>query len=352
MAKRVIIIGVIVLIIAAIGFKLAANKQSIEEKKVVANTSDVVIPVKAVNLALQNVDDQLVKTGNLIPFREADITALTSGKLISVNFSLGSMVGQGGVVAQVDSRALQLNLEAANLQRNKADKDFKRYKALLEGEATTEATVQDVQLSYDNAANQIELLNKQIADNRIKAPISGQVVSKLKEPGEFVAPGAVLGHIVDVSRLKVNVMVGEKDAYSLKMGQTVKVTTDIYSGVVFEGKISFISAQGDATHNYQVEVMLSNRGDYPLKAGTFVYADFSKQSAQQLLLIPRTALVESLKNPYVYIIEDGKAKVKKISVGREMGDLIEVTEGLNVGEQVIIAGQVNIKEGTKVKGVM
>jgi multidrug efflux system membrane fusion protein len=152
--------------------------------------------------------------------------------------------------------------------------------------------------------------------------------------------------------LKVSVMVNERDVYTLKLGQSVKVTTDIYPGVTFDSKITFISSQGDATHNYQVELQLVNRSDYPLKAGTFVTADFSRASNEQLMLIPRSALVESLQNPYIYIAENQKAVVRKITVGREYGDLVEVLDGLSEGETVIVAGQVNIKPGSNVKAIV
>lgn len=352
MKKRIIIIGVIVLLVAAIAIKLSSNKKKIDENNKPALNSNVAIPVTAMTAGVQDVNDQLIKTGTLVPFKEADIMAISSGKLISVNFSLGSRVGEGAVIAQVDSRGQQLQLEAAQLQKSKSEKDFTRYKALLEGEATTEVTLQDAKLTLDNSANQIEQLQKQISDNRIKAPVSGQVVSKMKEAGEFVSPGTILGHIVDVSRLKVNVMVSEKDAYTLKPGQSVKITTDIYPGVMFDSKITFISSQGDATHNYQVELQLVNRSDYPLKAGTFVNADFARESNQQLMLIPRSALVESLKNPYVYLAENNKAVIRKITVGREFGDMVEVLDGLTAGETVIVAGQVNIKEGSVIKAIL
>lgn len=352
MKKRIIIIGIVVVLIAAIAIKLSSNKKKIDANNKPVLNANVAIPVTAITIGLQGVNDQLIKTGTLVPFKEADIMAISSGKLVSVNFSLGSHVGEGAVIAQVDSRGQQLQLEAAQLQKSKSEKDFKRYKTLLEGEATTEVTLQDAKLSFDNSVNQMEQLQKQIADNRIKAPVSGQVVSKLKEAGEFVNPGTVLGHIVDVSRLKVNVMVSEKDAYTLKPGQSVKITTDIYPGVTFDSKITFISSQGDATHNYQVELQLVNRSDKPLKAGTFVNADFARESNQQLMLIPRSALVESLKNPYVYLAVNNKAVVRKITVGREYGDLIEVLDGLSAGETVVVAGQVNIKEGSVIKAIL
>lgn len=351
MQKKIIFIGVIVLIVAAIAFKLAGNKKVMEEKKKPVLEANVAIPVNVAITAFQDVNDRLVKSGNLIPYKEADIMAISSGKLVAVNFNLGSYVSQGAVVARVDNRGLQLSLEAAQLAKTKADKDLKRFTALLEGEATTEVTQQDAKLQFDNSMNQMEQIQKQMSDNNIKSPVSGQVVSKLKESGEYVSSGTVLGHVVDVSRLKVNVMVSEKDAYTLKIGQVVSVATDIYPGVSFQGKVSFISAQADGAHNYPVEIELVNRKDHPLKAGTFVYADFARNSQQKLLLIPRTALIESLKNPMVYVVQGDKAVVKKITIGRDIGENIEVLSGLEEGEQVIVSGLVNIKEGALVKTI-
>lgn len=351
MKKRVLLIGVIVLILAAIIFRLASNKKTIEAKKTPAVTEAVAIPVNVEVVAEGPVESALVKTGTLIPYKEADIMAVSAGKLTAVNFELGSRLGSGAVVATVDNRSLQLQLEAASLAQQKSEKDFKRYQALLEGEATTEVTFQDAKLNAENALNQMEQIRKQIADNRIKAPISGQVVSKMVESGEFVSPGTVLGHMVDVSRLKVQVRVAEQDVYQLKTGQEVQIRTDIYPGKVFKGKVSFISSKGDATHNYPVEIEMHNPGDTPLKAGTFAYVDFSRESSEHALIIPRTALVASIKNPYVYVVKDGKALVRKIQVGREVGSGIVVLDGLDAGETIVTSGQINLSDGASVSPV-
>ncbi|HET8573490.1 MAG TPA: efflux RND transporter periplasmic adaptor subunit [Edaphocola sp.] len=350
MKKKVIIIGIVVLIVGGIAYKLAANKKVIEANSKMANTN-IIIPVNIITAGLSKPENNLVKTGTLIPFKDADITAVSAGKLTSVNFELGDYVTEGAILATVDNAGLRLSLEAAELSRNKAEKDFKRYKALLAGEATTEMNFQDAKLNFENAQNQIEQIQKQISDNRIKAPVSGQIVSKLKEAGEFVSPGTVLGHIVDVNRLKVDVMVGEHDVYSLKNGTPVKVTTDIYPGVTFDGKVIFISQSGDAVHNYQVEVALQNRKDHPLRAGSFAYVDFNRKSQEDLLLVPKSALIHSLDKPMVYVVENGKAKAVNITVGQTYGNDIAVISGLQPGQQVITSGLVNISDGTAVKPV-
>jgi RND family efflux transporter MFP subunit len=265
--------------------------------------------------AMANFNDSLVKTGTLIPFKEADINAIASGELASVNFNLGTMVSQGEIVANIDNRALQLNLRQAVLNKNKIEKDVKRNDTLYAGNATTLVDLQNTKLNYENAINQIALLSKQISDNVIKAPISGQIVTKLKEAGEFVSMGNSLGHIVDMSSIKVDVLVNEADVYSLKSGQSVSVTTDIYPQVYFTGHINFISDKGDAMHNYQVEVTLQNSAAHPLKAGTFAYVNFKRKSSGTAILIPRSSLLSGMQSPKVYVVENNKAVTKNIITG-------------------------------------
>jgi len=349
MKKRVWIIVGAVALVALIGFQLASNKRKIEEKKTVTTGTDVQIPVNVLPAKMEKVTGNLVKTGTLVAFHEADITATTSGNLQSVDFNLGSVVQAGQVIARIDNTLLNLRLEAAQLQQQKLQRDYNRYENLLKGEATTETNLQEIKFNLDNANNQIKQINKQVADNQIKAPVSGQITVKNVETGEFVNPGTVLGKVVNVSRLKVDVQIGESDVYKLNNGQKVNVTTDLYPGKIFDGKITFISQQGDAAHNYQVQVELTNSSSHPLRAGTFVYADFIQQGAGQALQIPRSALVESMKNPYVYIVQNGKAVMRKLTVGRDMGDNIEVISGLDTGDQVVVNGQINLADGTPVR---
>ena len=340
-----------VVIAAAIAFQLTRNKKKINDANQPKQESNIEIPVFTTIIGRQPIEQSVIKTGNLIPIREADINAMMSGRLIAINFQLGSNVSQGAAVAKIDNQQLMLNIKAAELQRDQAKRDYDRYKALFEGDAAPEINYQTAQLQYDNAVNQISILQKQLGDFNVKAPISGTVITKLKEPGEFVGAGAPLGHIVDISSLKAIVKVSESDIYKMKMGQSVKIQTDVYGDAVFDGKITFISAKGDATHNYDVEVSLKNNQKYPLKAGTFVNVDFSQESSESILSIPRGALIESTQNPYVYVVENGIVVSRPVVISREFGNNLEIIDGLKEGEVVITSGQVNVKPGLKVRAV-
>ncbi|QJW90361.1 efflux RND transporter periplasmic adaptor subunit [Spirosoma taeanense] len=341
-----VIVGLLA-VSSLIGFRLASNKKKIDEKNQLPTNTNIAIPVTAAVVSEGLVSQQLIKTGNLIPFKEAEIMATAAGKVTRVNFDLGSSVSKGATLISVDSKLKELSLEATQLSIDKLKKDVNRYNTLLAGNATTEIQVNETNYNYQNALNQAEQIKKQIQDANVKAPISGRVVKKNIEAGEYVNAGTVLGTILDVSRLKVQVLVNEKDVYALREGQPVRVTADVFPNRIFNGQISYIAPQGNDEHNYPVEITLNNGG--LLKAGTFVNVDFSKKSNQQALQIPRSALVASIKTPYVYVIDGGKVRQRPISVGRDFGDTIEVTSGLQAGEQVVTTGQINLSDGAPVQ---
>lgn len=348
MKKTTILVTLAVLaVIILIGARLVSNKKEIDEKNKPVTVSNAAIPVTVVAVSEDTVSQMLLKTGNLVPFRETSIMATSQGQVLNVNFDLGSQVAKGAVLIQIDNKLNQLALEATQLNIDKLKKDVTRYNTLYAGNATTELQLNQTKFDYDNAVNKAEQIRKQIQDATVKSPISGKIVKKDIEVGEFVSPGTVLGTILDVSKLKVQVMVNEKDVYQLREGQKVKVSADVLSGKTYPGQISYIAPRGNEEHSYPVEIMVSNAGQ--LKAGTFVNVDFSQKSREKSLQIPRTALVESIKNPYVYVVNNNVAEQRKIVVGRELGDRIEVRGGLQPGDQVVTTGQLNLTNGKPVQ---
>ena len=347
MKRKLIIIGSIALIGILIGYRLVANKSKIDAKNKMPEKTGISIPVTVAVVSEGSTDQELVRTGNLIPYKQAEIMATSAGKVLAVKYELGSFLSKGATIVNVDSKLKELSLQATELNINKLKKDADRYTKLLAGNAATEIQVNDTKYNYENALNQAEQIKQQINDATIKAPISGRVIKKNIEPGEFVNVGTSLGTILDVSRLKVQVMISESDVYKLKEGQHVQVKTDIYPDKKIDGVISYIAPLGDDSHNYPVEIVIQNSSQ--LKAGTFVSVSFLQKTSQQALLIPRSSLVESIRNPYVYVMENNVAKQRKIEVGREMGDKIEVLSGLKAGETVITTGQINLSEGATVQ---
>jgi RND family efflux transporter MFP subunit len=165
----------------------------------------------------------------------------------------------------------------------------------------------------------------------------------------MVQNNMVVANVVDVSRLKVKLSVAEKDAFRLKAGDAVEVTTDVYPGVKFPGKISTLSAKADEAHTYPIEIVLNNAKDHPLRAGMFGKVMFISIGRTEVVTIPRQALVGSLKNPQVFVLEQQIARLRTIIVGGESGTELGIVGGLKDGDLVVVNGQNNLKDSVSVE---
>lgn len=349
MTRKHIITLIVVVSIGLIIFKLAANKSKLNAKENPKEDNAVVkIPVKVAAVKKQLQEINLIKTGSLAPFKEAKVLSTMGGTIIQLRFNLGDYVNEGQILAVMDTRLIQLDLQKAQSNATKLRHDLQTYRELLEGQAATREKVNEIRQNYTDAENQVSQLKKQIADASVKAPVSGTVSAKMLEQGVFANAGAELGTIINLSKVKVQLKLTENEVYQAKPGQLVKITTDVYQGQVFNGKITFISPQADETHNYLVEIIADNKDGSLLRSGTFVYADFSRKTQQNILLIPREALTESIKDAIVYVVQNNVVHQKPIKTGIEMNNLIQVTSGLSAGEVVVTSGQINLKEGSPV----
>lgn len=350
MKKSYLIILAVIAIIAVMGITLANNKKKIDESKKIVDRSKIAIPVSVEGAFVGPVAGSVIMPASLEPMNEADVTVSVAGKVDRLNFNLGSVVKKGQVLGSLETTQKELSLKATGLSLKKLEADYKRYKDLFEGGAATEVQFNDVKFNYENTKIQYDQIREQIADSRITAPLSGIISVKNIEAGEFANPGTSLAKIVDISTLKATVLVNEQNVYQLKKGQKVSIETDILPGKKLQGEISFISPSGDAAHNYAVEVQVKNQ-DVQLKAGTFIRVNFNLQNNANVLQIPKAALVEGTKNPYVYVVENASVKAKKVVLGREIGNNIEIVQGLQANEQVVVSGQINLVEGSLVEVV-
>ena len=348
MKTRIITIVILIAVIGAISFKLVANKKKIDESKKVVDRSHTAIAVTTAQVQLLPISGDLSLPAVLEPKEKATISTGTQGKIETLNIELGTRVSKGQTIGTIETKIKQLNLQSTELTINKAKTDYERNKDLLAGNAINETAVNDSKYNYENNQLQAEQLKQQITDARIISPISGIITEKKLTAGEYANLGTVIASIVDVSQLKTVVYVNEKDVYQLRLGQAASITSDIYPTKTFGGKVIYISPQGDDNHNYKVDILLSNANS-ALKAGTYVKVAFNFNRDANALQIPKKALADGMKNPFVYLVEGNKAVLRKIVLGREVGENVEIISGLQAGDQIITDGLINIVDGSNIQ---
>lgn len=349
MKTKYIVIAAIILICSFITYKLIVNKKELDMKASKVPNTNYSIPVKAATVKDSILELNINKTGTVIPFKEAKALATISGNLNSLRYALGTQVTKGQVVAVIDSRAEQLNLQQAERNAAKLRSDLSTYNELLAGKATTREKVDEMRANYNDAITQINLIRKNLSDAVVKAPATGMISSKPVEQGMFVNPGDEIATIIDISKTKVEAFLSESEVYKIRKGQIVEVLTDVFPNKVFKGTVDYISPQADEVKSYQIQIILDKETNTLLRSGTYVNVKFVGGEKTSTLLIPREALIGSIKDPYVFIVSNGKVEKRSIKVGLELGGSISVLEGLKAKEQVVTSGQINLKQGSKVK---
>jgi len=346
--KKIIIIVVVLTLLALIIFRLSTNYKKINASKDVS-TDLAYVSVNVSPVLKMSINDSLRLTGYMEAYSEVDIASEAQGTITILNAALGQEKPKGSIIATIDDKLKKLAVQTAGISVAKLKKDLDRYNNLYKGGTITEQQLNDAQNLIDNAEIQLEQAEKQLSDAAIKSPISGVITRKLVEEGEYINIGSPIATIVDISKLKIKLNVSEVNVYQLKLSDKAIITTDVYPGVTFEGNISFISSQGDDSHNYPVEIVITNNSKYPLKSGTFANVMIKLPMAAEALYIPRESLLGSITDAEVYVAENNKAILKKIVVGNWNDKYIKVISGLKEGEQVIVNGQINLSENMAIK---
>lgn len=309
------------------------------------------IAVTTTDVGRQTLTDDLALVGTIVANREVMVASETQGRVLAVGPRVGDRVSAGMLLARVDAELKQAALTNAEVNYEKAKRDFERYEMMLQSGdgGIADIQVDNARQAMKSAEAALTIARRQQRDTRITAPISGVLTARPVEIGSTLMPGAQVATIVDISQLKVKVNVPEGDVFKLQNGDPAVITTDVYPGESFQGRVSMIGAKADEAHTYPVEITVSNNGRNPLKAGMFGKVSFTSIPRTDALVIPREALVGSVKKPQVYVVHNGNTvRLRDIVVGREAGTAVEVVDGLTQGESIVVSGQNNLRDSVQV----
>jgi RND family efflux transporter MFP subunit len=345
--KRIKITAFALLALTAIVVILVYNKNSRAEA-VAKNDILREVPVTVATVARRTLQENLSLVGTTYAINDVVVVSETQGRITGVQAKIGEYVPKGGTLVQVDDELKRASFASAEVNHEKAKKDFDRYDALYKKNSITAAQYDAARLAFKSAEAQYIVARRQLNDTRVTSPIAGWVTARPVDVGTMLQPGTMVANVLDISTLKVKLSVAERDAFRLKVGDAVAITTDVYPGVKFAGRILNIAAKGDDAHAYPVEIALPNSKQHPLRAGMFARVGFVSIPQEASLSVPREALIGSIKNPQVYVVDNDSAKLRAIIVGDIVGNDLGVRQGLHEGEKIVVNGQNNLKEGARV----
>jgi RND family efflux transporter MFP subunit len=345
--KRLLIVVAIIAVLGLTAAKLLSNKEN-TEAKVYKPDPNLRVGVRTAVAELRNLSEETKFLGSFSPNRQIEIRPQAAGEIVRLSLEEGQYVKSGQLIAKLDDDQLRFQVEALQVTLEGHQNDLRRYEVLVKGDAVPAVNLERTRLSIRSTQAQIKQLNKQIANTTITAPFSGIVTSKMVEKGSVVSVGTPMAEITDISSLKLVVNIPERGINQFRLGQAVSVQTEVYPEAGIKGKVTMISAAGDDAHNYPVEITVQNTTAQPLKAGMYGSIANLNELKGQSLAVPRQAIMGSAKEPQLYVVENGKAVLKKVAIGVSTNDFYQITKGIKAGDQVVTSGQINLQNGTLV----
>lgn len=359
------------------------------------------VKVRTAQVVAREIQRDVESVGSLFPYEEVVISSEIDGRVAGVNADLGDRVTQGQVLVRVDEEEqkyllaqneaqLRQALERLGLKSEKdrvrdiketpdvrraqadlfdAEQRYKRVRDLVEQQIGSrqdldqaQARYQSLQAAYDNTLNQtrnliqdvertraiVDLQRKKLRDTTIRAPFPAFVKERLVNVGQYVRTNTPVFSLVKTDPIRLRIEVPERMAPWIKVGHVADVSLEAFPDRKFQGKIWRISPTVEQSkRTFIVEALINNPAG-ELKPGSYAKARIRTDKVDRIVLVPRRAVTYIFGANKAYIIKDGAIDAREVKVGDQIGQDIEIIEGVSEGDLVATTQLARLDTGSKV----
>jgi len=306
------------------------------------------VPVEVARATHRAIAASYTGTASLEARAESQVVAKTSGVALAVMVEEGQVVQAGQPLVRLDPDRARLAVAQSEAQMRKLENSYQRAQKLVQQQLVSAADVDQLRFDLENARAQYRMATLELSYTTVVAPISGVVASRDIKPGNFVQINSPIIRIVDSGKLEATLNVPEREIAKLKPGQTVELAADALPGRSFTGTVDRVSPVVDTgTGTFRVVTTFS--GGEGLQPGMFGRLSINYDQRADALVVPRAALLEDGGEPAVYAVRDGKALRTGLKLGYDDAGWVEVREGLQQGDEVVVAGKAALREGSAVQ---
>jgi membrane fusion protein, multidrug efflux system len=357
MLKRMLIMLVAVAVVLGGIFGFQAFKATMI-KKFMAQMSSPPQTISTSKAGYEDWEQRLEAVGSLRAVKGADLSLEVSGVVDAISFNSGDDVEAGAPLlklrAEDDVAKLESLEAAARLSEITYDRDIKQLKIQAVSQATLDADDANLKNAKAQVAQQKAILEKKF----LRAPFSGHLGIRAVDVGQFLAAGTTIVTLQALDPIYLDFFVPQQAVDQVRLDQQVAVTVDAFPKQTFAGKISAINPKIDAaTRNVQVRATLQN-ADRRLLPGMYATVAITVAAPERRITLPQTAITFSPYGDSVYVVDDkgpdasGKpqlaARQTFVTVGPTRGDQVAILNGVKEGEQVVVAGQIKLHNGSTV----
>lgn len=311
------------------------------------------VPVTAQTVEPVTWEPGIDAIGTAISARGVDLAIEAAGIVRAINFEANDSVAEGAALVLIDDDSERAALSAAQASLGVALTDARRAQTLTERGVSAANTAETAEALVESARAQVAQVQTALDAKTSTAPFAGVIGIPRIEVGQYVSTGAIFATLQDLSQMRVDFTVPEQQLGALELDGPISVSTEV-GDFRAEGRITGIEPQVDANSRLvSVRAEVSNPSGR-LFPGQFLRVRVSLPAEDGVIAVAQTAVISSLYGDSIYVVRPGEGEgaltVEQVFVqlGRRSGGLIEVTEGLSPGDQIVTSGQNRLSNGAKV----
>lgn len=340
---------------------LAGCTKSAPENK--ATPTDTAVPITVAQVELTPMDRTLSVVGTLVAKDQAIVGAEVEGKVEKTMADFGDRLQAGQILASIDTDLYEVQVQQANANLAKAKatalnalQNLKRTQSLRAEKIASESDLDKDTAGSEQAAAEVKAAEAALATaqlnlkrSRVVAPFDCAVAERVANAGDYLKVGASLFNVVNDNEIKFTTEVPEAFAPALQKDQLVSLTVDGWPTNVFEGRVYLISPRITiATRSFPVAALVPN-ADHRLKANGFARGQIVLQQQVPTPTIPLDSVINFAGVTRTFVVANGVALSRPITVGRIKDGRQEVLSGLQPGEVVVASGQTKLQDQSKVR---
>ncbi len=307
------------------------------------------VPVKAVLPKKGDIALYLHATTSILAKNKADVYVRMVGFCEKILVEEGDQVKKDTLLAKLGDREIRLALDQATARLGKVEKDAERSKTLFSEGLISRQMYQDLSLQLRLAKADYELARKRLADTTIVAPIEGVITHRSVKVGDLVTTTQPLFKIEDLKLLEAEVHIPEQDFLKVRPGQEAELLVDAFPDTSFLGTVERVNPVIDSQSGTAEATIAIENPRGLLRPGMFVRVRIVTDVHQDTWIVPKEAVLIQGDRKAVFVVRDGTAREVFIRTGFQDADRVEVLEGLNPEEPVVVMGHLGLQGETKVR---
>lgn len=285
--------------------------------------------------------------GSILPNEVVELYAESAGRIQSIRFKEGQVVGKGTILVQIDSDVLNAQINKLKVDLDLAEKDENRKKALVQAKGISQEEYEKAASALDNIKAQIAMIRVQIEKNTIRAPFSGRIGLRKVSEGAYITPSTLITTIIQENPIKIEFAIPEKYATHVAIGQTINYH-ETSRDEMYQAKVYAYEPMINAETR-----MLTLRAEAPNKGklipGSLVAIKYDMGIEENAFMIPAESIIPVLNGQKIYVVRNGKVAEVPVQIGIRTAEQVQITGAIKTGDLVLTSGLLAVRPDMPVK---